>query len=170
MGFISAWIARKELFNCIGEESYKHFSKWGVALMADRYAGIAHATKGLILAKAMLVTRRPAVEEYPPSFDYFTWFFEGSTAVFRFLQDARRIDVQIVQERKAWLLKSVAIKRILFERATKSLDAPKVNSILFDGYRDRWEYWLGCVPALYLPGLGLFAGLWLRAAKRSGSQ
>jgi hypothetical protein len=34
------------------------------------------------------------------------------------------------------------------------LNSKKVNTILFRGYRNRWEYWLICLPAVYSPGLG----------------
>ena len=158
MGFISAWIARRELFNKISVETYSRFARWGLSVMLDRYASIAAAKHGVILAGVMLTTRKQSVSEHPPNFDYFNWFFEGSAAVFAYLQDVMGLDKGIVQTRKSWLLRKIAIKRILYERAAGIIDVRRVNKILLGGYGDRWEYWMGCVPALYVPGLGALAG------------
>lgn len=166
MGFISAWIARRDLFNRISAESYARFARWGLSVMLDRYVGVANAGKGIVLSKVMLTTRKPGAGEYPAAFDYFSWFFEGSTAVFEYLLSVTGVDRTIVRSRKAWLLRKIAIRRILFERATGSLDTRKVNAILFRGYRDRWEYWLACLPALYFPGLGLAASLFIRSDEK----
>jgi glycosyltransferase involved in cell wall biosynthesis len=166
MGFISAWIARRDFYNRISAETYIQFAKWGLSVMLDRYVGLAEAEKVVVIAQVMLTTRKPAISEYPAAFDYFTWFFEGSTAVFSYLQSSTKIGARVIQSRKAWLLRKIAIKRILYERGTGTIDVRKVNAILFCGYRDRWEYWLACIPALYFPGLGFAVAAVLRSKQR----
>ncbi len=166
MGFISAWIARRDLFNRISAETYAQFAKWGLSVMLDRYVGLAEAERGVVIAQVMLTTRKPPIGEYPAAFDYFAWFFEGSAAVFSYLHSSTKIDRHVMQSRKSWLLRKIAVKRILYERGTGTIDARKVNAILFCDYRDRWEYWLACIPALYFPGLGFAVAAVLRSKQR----
>jgi hypothetical protein len=171
MAFISSWVARREFFNKIDEATYKRFAKWGMSILADRYTGVAGCAKGVVMAEPMLTSRKPdAAREYPAHFGYFSWFFEGSTAVFQFLRESIRLDPRVIDARKASILRHVAIKRILYERGAGVLDAGKVNSILYQGYRSRWEYWLGCLPALYFPGLGLVAATALRWRSARGQK
>ena len=163
VGFLSAWVARRSLFNNVSQASYDHFRQWGLSVMADRYVTLAKASRGVVVADPLLATRRPPANEYPATFEYFDWFFTGSALLLEYLETASFLPPDIVRERKLWLLRKIAPKRILFERSAGTFDRPGVAQILSSHYR-LWPYWLLCLPAMYFPGLGAIVSL-VRSAK-----
>jgi glycosyltransferase involved in cell wall biosynthesis len=163
-GFISGWVCRREMFNVVNQDIYKRFERWGLSFMVDRYVAFQRYGRGVILAEVKMVTRKAPLQEtlnYRADFDYFEWFFEGSTRLLDYLYFEGVISGKKVLGYKAVMLSSIAWKRILFERALRIIDRPRVGSILWRGYRSNWQYWLLCLPALYLPGLGAITR-WLR--------
>ncbi len=154
MGFISCWVARRELFNTIDKPTYDRFNKWGLSLMVDRYVSVGQSKRGLIGAEPMLTSRKPPPTEYRSDFDYFEWFVEGSAQVLAYLEERGFLNARAVARHKSLILRQTAAKRILFERAKRILDRRAVQNILSRHYRGQWAYWLLCLPALYLPGLG----------------
>lgn len=156
-GFLSAWVCRREMFNAVHRNVYKRFERWGLSVMVDRYIGLGQHSRGVVLAQPQIDTRKPPLQEYRADFDYFEWFYEGSAQLLEFLYRQGLVSKETVHRRKAVMLSSIAWKRILFERARRIIDRPRVSAILWRGYRSHWQYWLLCLPALYLPGLGAIA-------------
>ncbi len=159
MGFISAWVCRREMFNMVDRDIFNRFERWGLSLMVDRYTTIGRHSRGIVVAAPQMMARKPPVTEYRPDFDYFDWFIEGSAQLLQFLSEQRLVSQRAISARKAMVLREAAFKRILFERASRIIKRPHVHDILRRGYRDCWEYWLMCLPALYVPGLGALVRL-----------
>jgi len=154
MGFISSWVARRELFNVIDKPTYDRFHKWGLSLMVDRYVSVGRSRYGVISAAPLLTSRKPPPTEYRSDFNYFEWFVKGSAEALRYLQEEGLLTAHAVAARKSLILRQTAVKRILFERAKGLLDRAAAQAILGCHYRGQWAYWFICLPALYFPGLG----------------
>ena len=161
VGFISGWIARRELFNNLSREQYEFFSQWGLSLMADRYVSLSKSSHGVVLSDPLIKTRKPPENEYSPTFSYFTWFFAGSDAVLAYLVNLGVISSVYASRQKGVLLRSIAPKRIAFERSRGVFCFSKTLKVLFGGYRSRWEFWLICLPLMTLPFVGSLAA-WIK--------
>jgi glycosyltransferase involved in cell wall biosynthesis len=154
MGFISAWIARRELFNLVDKSVYDHFEHWGMSLMVDRYTTVGSSGRGIVTARPFTTARRPPPSEYGDDFNFFEWFFEGGGQVLDLMHEKGLLSADRVRRRKARTLRQVALKRILFERGARLIKRRRVNGVLWKHHRGDWAYWLLCLPALYVPGLG----------------
>ncbi len=154
MGFISAWVARRELFNLVDKSVYDRFEHWGMSLMVDRYTTVGSSRRGIVTARPFTTARRPPPSEYADDFDFFEWFFDGGGQVLDLLHQKGLLSTERVSRRKARTLREVALKRILYERSARLIKRGRVNDILWKHHRGDWAYWLLCLPALYVPGLG----------------
>lgn len=155
MTFISLWVARREFFNVISEETFRRFQRWSISIQLDRYFGTAKFTNGRLIPEPLFRARR-AVD---PGYDAFSAFFEGSAEVFRYASEHGALSPGVIEPRKTWLLRNIAVKRILFERWEGTFDRARTYRILRDDYAAHWEFWLLCLPAMLIPGLGAAAGL-----------
>lgn len=153
-GFLSAWVCRREMFLVVQRDVYERFNRWGLSVMVDRYVGLGRNGRGVVLAEPQMITRKPPLQEYRADFDYFDWFYEGSSQLLEYLYHQGLVSKEVVRRRKGDMLFPIAWKRILFERARGIIDRGSIRAILWRGYRSHWKFWLLCLPALYVPGLG----------------
>ena len=155
--FISCWIAKKELFNLTTFSDYDRFRKFGLSLLIDRYLTVFKGYRGIVLAKSFLNTRRAPANEYPPTFDYFGWFFGGSAEAYKYLNSIGILSDREIRAKKIWLLHRIALKRIIYERAIGVFNRKNVVRILIKDYSALWQFWVICIPAIFIPGLGMLA-------------
>jgi glycosyltransferase involved in cell wall biosynthesis len=153
-GFLSCWICKRELFNLSSEDEFEYFKRWGLSICIDRYMSVRNGHSGLILAESILNTRRPPIQEYPDTFNYFEWFFEGSYYALNHLKRKNVIGEDILAEQLKWIIKTHAVRRILFERSKGVFNRDGVMRILDNGYKKYKSYWLMCMFVAYFPGLG----------------
>jgi glycosyltransferase involved in cell wall biosynthesis len=164
MSFISMWVGRREFFNLLSEERYRHFARWGMSIQADRYLGISRFPRGRLLAAACLRARLNT--EFKQG-EYFSWFLHGSAEVFRYAQGTGTLTAAIAHERRSRLLCRDALQRIRYERRTGQFRRMETYRLLRADYGDLAVFWLWCVPTMFAPGLGTMLKLARWALRRS---
>jgi glycosyltransferase involved in cell wall biosynthesis len=159
-GFISCWVAKKELFNLSDILVSNKYARWGMAIYVDRHFTVGKAKVGLIMAEPLIETRRPpiaATDGYSKDFHFFEWFFTGTAEAVELFRQEDMIDDSTIRFKKSSMLTILAPKRILYERGFNIFERARVNTILFKYYRSHWQYWFLCLPAMYVPYLGIIA-------------
>jgi glycosyltransferase involved in cell wall biosynthesis len=155
MGFLSAWVGRREFFNCIPADVYDHYVQWGASLMVDRYVGVRKFSDGRLIYTPLLKAKRGDQEFYLASFDYGEWFLNGGAEVLNYAVANTGLPVAVARRRKRELLRSYSMKRIPWERSEGTFNRRKCLHGLYENYSEFLEYWLLCVPVSLIPGIGL---------------
>ena len=150
MGFISLWVAKREFFNLISADTYKHFSQWGMSIQCDRYFGIARYPHGRLLAKPLLRNRQDGAFSH----DYFEWFLHGGAQTLRYAVQHGILTHQIAKKLRCALLLKSGLTRIRYERRLGIFDSHRVFGLLRRNYGDLSEFWLLGVPTIFVPCMG----------------
>ena len=151
MSFISMWVGRREFFNAIPDEKYRYLANFGMSVQGDRYFGIVQFPKGKLIAAPCLRTRKDT--EFNNDV-YFSWFLHGGAEVFRLLVEEGVLPKATVRAQKGQLLRKHGLSRIRYERRKGIFRRAETYKLLRDDYGDLPDFWLLCVPAMFIPGLG----------------
>jgi hypothetical protein len=169
-GFIGSIAAKRAFFRSISEEDYRHFAQWGMSIQAERYVAIARFPNGLLIAAPGLCARQGTEFNEDYFDDYFSWFLHGSAMALDYGLKRGGLSLNNVRKRKKWLLRNVAIRRILFERSRGRFRIRPTLKLLYADYGDIAEFWMLCLPAMLTPGLGILAERLVRLKKSRGAQ
>lgn len=166
LGYISSVVMRRDLFLLVTDAEYEQFTSYGFPFMYAAFVGLKKECH-LAFVQTPLVRNRAGNSG---DYDWYRYFVTGSCLIFERLaveHGYSRLAIAVAKNRS---LLQYVLRQVLSARLKQGA-RPRVGRLLWDNYRHLPMYWLGVLPALFVPRTLLSLTVsWAKRARRAMSR
>lgn len=149
LGFMSMTVIRRARFLSTPFSEYELFAEYGFSIMFAAYAGLLPDARILYTPELMVLNRA----ENSGNYDWYKFFVEGTSRALDMLH-VKGYSADAVHAAKRINIKDFVIRDILV-RKRDGRSTGGLFHVMLPFYRSEPLFWIGCVPALLMPGFAV---------------